>query len=92
MQLVARAMVRGQGEDLRATHERIIPIGHKMTSAMQHRRGSQEMKSLAGIAKSRIEDVGKIQRILSHAIQVFAAGGDGDKVRSEHRSRARSWS
>ena len=90
MQLVARAMVRGQGKT-EGYHERTIPIGHKMKSAMQHRRGSQEMESLADIAKSRIEDVGKIQRILSHAIQVFAAGGDGDKVSPEHRSRARSW-
>lgn len=39
----------------------------------------------------RIEEVGKVQRILSHAIQVFAAGGDADGLSAEHRRLAQPW-
>ncbi len=87
MQLVARAMVRGQGKT-EGYHERSIPIGHKLKTAMQRRDGTQE---LGDIAKARIEEVGTVQRILSHAIQVFAARGDSGKVSPEHRVLARPW-
>ena len=87
MQLVARAMVRGQGKTA-GYYERSIPIGHKFKSAMLRRNATQE---LGDIAKSRIDEVGRVQRILSHAIQVFAARGDNDKVSPEHRALARSW-
>ncbi len=87
MRLVARAMVRGQGKT-EGYHERSIPVRHKVVSAMLRRDATQE---LGQIADSRIGDVGKIQRILSHAIQVFLARGDGDKVSPEHRNLARPW-
>ena len=87
MQLVARAMVRGQGKT-EGYHERAIPIGHKFKSAMLRRDATQE---LGHIAKDRIDEIGKVQRILSHAIQVFAAGGDSSKLSPEHRALARSW-
>ena len=87
MRLVARAMVRGQGKT-EGYHERSITIGHKVKTAMLRRDATQE---LGDIAKARIKQVGTVQRILSHAIQVFAAGGDGDKVSSEHRALARPW-
>ena len=87
MRLVARAMVRGQGKT-EGYHERAIPIGHRFKSAMLRRDATQE---LGEIAKKRIEEVGKVQRILSHAIQVFSARGDADKVSPEHRILARSW-
>ena len=90
MQLVARAMVRGQGKT-EGYHERIITIGHKgpkTKTAMLRGDASQE---LGDIAKARINQIGIVQRILSHAIQVFAARGDGDKVSPEHRNLARSW-
>ena len=35
--------------------------------------------------------MGKVQRILSHAIQVFAARGDHERISPEHRERARTW-
>ena len=87
MRLVARAMVRGQGKT-EGYYERSIPIGYKLKSAMLRLDATQE---LGGIAKSRIEEIGKVQRILSHAIQVFAARGDSDKVSPEGRALARSW-
>ena len=87
MYLVARGMVRGQGKT-EGYHERTIPIRKKMRSAMLRR---AETDDLGGIANDRIEDVGKVQRILSHAIQVFLARGETDKVSLEHRTIARPW-
>ena len=87
MYLVARGMVRGQGKT-EGYHERIIPISHKFKSAMMRRNGLDE---LGDMAKSRIEQISTIQRILSHAIQVFAARGDSQKTNAEHRSLARPW-
>ena len=89
MQLVARAMVRGQGKT-EGYYERTIPIGHKLSSAML-RRNTAERDDLGVIAKERMDDIGRVQRILSHAIQVFAARGDRDRITSEHRERARPW-
>ena len=88
MHLVARGMVRGQGKT-EGYYERAIPIRTKMRSAML-RRGS-ETDDLGRIANKRIEEVGKVQRILSHAIQVFLARGKTDKISSEHRNLARPW-
>ena len=87
MRLVARAMVRGQGKT-EGYHERAIPVGHKVKTAMLRREATRE---LGDIARSRIEQVGKVQRILSHAVQVFAARGDSDKISPEHRNLARAW-
>ncbi len=86
MTLVARAMVRGQGKS-EGYYERIIPIRHKMKSAMMRRESTQE---LGNIAKARIDDVAKVQRILRHAVSVFAAGG-ADSIADEHRARANPW-
>ena len=86
MALVARAMVRGQGKT-EGYYERVIPISHKVKSAMMRRASAQE---LGDIAKGRIADVGKVQRVLRHAVSVFAAGG-GDSISDEHRSRANPW-
>ena len=87
MQLVARGMVRGQGRT-EGYHERTIPIRKKMRSAMLRRPVTDD---LGGIADDRIGDVGKVQRILSHAIQAFLARGDTSKISPEHRNRARLW-
>ena len=86
MAMVARAMVRGQGKT-EGYYERIIPISHKVKTAMMRRASTQE---LGDIAKARILDVGKVQRILRHAVSVFAAGG-GDSISDEHRARANPW-
>ena len=89
MQVVARAMVRGQGKT-QGYHERTIPVRHKLKSAML-RRNSGALDDIGAISQARINDVGKVQRILSHAIQVFAARGEHDRVSPEHRERARIW-
>ena len=86
MAIVARAMVRGQGKT-EGYYERIIPISHKVKTAMMGRASTQE---LGDIARARILDVGKVQRILRYAVSVFAAGG-GDNISDDHRARANSW-
>ena len=87
MQLIARAMVRGQGKT-EGYYERTIPIRKKLQSAMMWGAGTNDFGS---IANKRIEEVGKVQRILSHAIQAFLARGETDKISPEHRSLARPW-
>ena len=92
MQLVARAMVRGQGKT-EGYHERIMPIGHKgpKSKTAMLRRNSNAADDLGRIADERIKYVGKVQRILSHAIQAFLARGDADKATPEQRNLARGW-
>ena len=85
--LLARALVRGQGKT-EGYYERMIPISHKAKRALMRR---ESMNELGSIAQSRIENIGTVQRILSHAIQVFAARGDSNKVSAEHRNLARPW-
>ena len=87
MQLVARAMVRGQGKT-EGYHERIIPLRPKTVRLFGRAGGTQE---LGDVGRQRIEQVGIVQRILSHAIQVFAARGNADGVSPEHRALARPW-
>ena len=89
MRLVARAVVRGQGKT-EGYHERTIPVRHKFKSAMLRRAGG-DLNDIGEIAQARINNIGTVQRILSHAIQVFAARGEHDRVSPEHRERARAW-
>lgn len=85
--LLARALVRGQGKT-EGYYERVIPISHKAKRALMQR---ESMNELGRIAQSRIENIGTVQRILSHAIQVFAAKGDSRNLSNEHRNLARPW-
>lgn len=87
MQLVARAMVRGQGKT-EGYYERLIPLRPRVLRAMGSSSGRQ---NLGDIARERIAQVGKIQRILRHAVSVFAAGGDNGNVSPDHRARANPW-
>ena len=87
MQLVARAMVRGQGKT-EGYYERAILIRSKLKTAMLRRTADDD---LAAMAQRRVEDVARVQRILSHAIQVFAARGEPDRVNAEHQALARPW-
>ena len=88
MQLVARAMVRGQGKT-EGHYERIIPIGSKTRTAMM--RPPDNADSLGNLAKDRIDDIAAVQRILGHAIATFAARGDSGNTSPEHRQMARPW-
>ncbi len=87
MFLVARGMVRGQGKT-EGYHERIVPFKEQVIRGFGRTAARQELGRIAG---ERIEQVGKIQRILRHAVSVFAAGGNTEDVRDEHRSRANLW-
>ena len=87
MILVARGMVRGQGKT-EGYYERTVPVRKKLQSAMLRGGGTDE---IGQIATTRIEEVGKVQRILSHAIQTFLARGSSDETSPEHRSLARPW-
>lgn len=87
MQLVARGMIRGEGGTA-GYHERIIPIGAKTRRAFMRR---ESMNELGRIAQSRIDNIGVLKRILSHAIQTFAARGDSQNLSAEHRNLARPW-
>ena len=87
MVLVARGMVRGQGKT-EGYHERIVPFKEKVIWAFGRAGGLEE---LGDIARQRIEQIGLVQRILRHAVSVFAAGGNTDSVSDEHRARANPW-
>lgn len=87
MQLVARAMVRGQGKT-EGYHERIISFRKEAMRAFGRPRGLQE---LGEIARDRIDQAGKVQRVLRHAVWTFAAGGKMEGVADEHRDRANPW-
>ena len=53
--------------------------------------GANSREDLGELAKRRIDRIAIVQRILSHAIQTFAARGDSDNVSPEHRQLARPW-
>ena len=83
MFLVARGMARGMGKT-QGYHERIVPLRHATTARMMSTTGE---KLLGEISKSRIDQIGKVQAALRHAISVYLAGGEnkaGDP-------RARVW-
>ena len=86
--LVARGMARGQGKT-EGYHERHIPIRPQTKIAAFGRGGGAE--ALGTLAEARVNDVGEIQRILRHAVSVFAAGGNSDSVSDDHRARSNPW-
>ena len=85
--LVARSLKRNTRKQgmTEGYGERIIQLIPEATAQ------SDGLKKLGDIAKDRVEQIGIVQRILSHAIQTFIAGGDSGKSTSEHRNRARKW-
>ena len=88
MQLVARAMVRGQGKT-QGYHERIIPLRETARRAIGRAAGGHD--DLGRLAQERISEVRTAQRILRHAVSVFAAGGNTDSISDDHRARANPW-
>ena len=74
MQLVARTIIRSQGKT-QGYSERIVPLKSKTVVAFGRRQGLEE---LGEIARARIEQVGKVQQFLRHAISVFLAGGSNE--------------
>ena len=55
------------------------------------RRNRNGLDDIGHMAQRRIEAVGKVQRILSHAIQTFMNRGDSNNTSPEQRERARAW-
>ena len=90
MQLVARAAVRGQGKT-EGYYERSIPVRSKTRNAMLRRSGRDSVEDLGNLAQQRVERIGRVQRILSHAIQTFLARGDSDNTSPEQRQLAGPW-
>ena len=86
-QLVARGMVRGEG-GTDGYHERIIPIRYRTLQIFGRPGGA---KTLEDISRERIERIAVVQRILRHAVSVFAAGGKTEGIAEEQRGRANSW-
>ena len=87
MHLVARGLVRGEG-GTEGYHERSILLRQSTVRVFGQPNGP---RTLGEIAKSRIEQVAIVQRILSHAIQVFVARGDSGNINPESRTRVHSW-
>ncbi len=83
MELVARAMVRGNGKT-EGYHERVIAIGHKGPRAKSAMLGGASSQELGEIAKTHIQEIGKIQDVLRHSVATFAARGDSN--RQTHRN------
>lgn len=88
LMLVARGMVRGQG-GTEGYYERHIPIKRQTKTRLFGRGGGAV--ALGTLAEARVKDVADVQRILRHAVSVFAAGGKTDGVSDEHRARANPW-
>ncbi len=80
MQLVARAMVRGQGKT-EGYHERVIPL----------RAGAIRIQELGFIAKERVYDVNAVQNILRRSIATFAARGDSGNISPDCLQTASPW-
>ena len=87
MQLVARGMVRGEG-GTEGYHERIIPLRHRTLQIFGRPGGAKELED---VSRERIERIAVAQRILRHAVSVFAAGGKTEGIADEHRTRANPW-
>ena len=87
IQLVARAIVRGQGKT-EGYYERVIPIEVR---GGRRSHNLDRLQLLGQLARDRIVEVRRVERILSHAIQVFAARGDHERIKPEHRELARAW-
>lgn len=87
MQLVARAMVRGQGKT-EGYYERVIPLKPK-TAQVFGRGGSTQ--DIGDIARERIAQVGIVQRILRHAIITFIGRGESGGASPEQRALANPW-
>lgn len=76
MYLVARGMAPGDGQNKTGGYyERIVPISHKVKMAMSQPE-SDSAKDLGRIAKERVDNLGKVERVLKDAVVTFIVGGD----------------
>lgn len=89
--LMMRGIRRKKGGQTEGYYERPIPIREKARNAMLRRDSIQELAELGEIAKDRVEQIGLVQRILSHAIRVFVARGDDAKAGSVSNGYTSPW-
>ena len=71
MQLMARALARGQGKT-KGYHERVIPCRPRTVAAMSDAQTAQE---LGDIARSRIQEIRQVQSILASALRLYLNRG-----------------
>lgn len=95
-QLVARAIRRKKGGQTEGYYERIIPISAKTKAAIFGRRSALR-EELGEIAKSRVEQIGKVQGLLKESIATFIAQGKilrelTNNERQRVRKSAEGWS
>ena len=76
--LVARALIRGQGET-QGYHQRVIPLPSSPPSPEDE--GAGPAQRLGRVAASRLQQVSDAQRIMSHAVHSFAGSGGREQQR-----------
>ena len=75
MYLMARGIAPGKAQNKTGGYyERIIPVRHKLKSAMQHR-DSNDLADLGALSQGRINDVRKVRDFLRDAIATFITHG-----------------
>ena len=89
MMLVFRTLVRGQGKT-EGYHERHIPVYPKLQRVLA-RIDVDQAGVFGAISRERVEIIAKLQRILSHAIQMFVARGEQANINAQLRAISRPW-
>lgn len=90
--LTMNGIRRKKGGQTEGYYERVVPIrSEKLRTGMLRGGVALDSLDLGSISQGRIDDVAKVQRILSHAIQTFANRGDSSNTKPEQRERARVW-
>ena len=90
--LTMNGIRRKKGGQTEGYYERVVPIrSEKLRTGMLRGGVGLDSPDLGNISQGRIDDVGKVQRILSHAIQTLANRGDSSNTKPEQRERARVW-
>ncbi len=79
--LIMRGIRRKKGGQTEGYYERIIPIrSGRLRSAMVRNSTSLDSDDLGSISQARINQIGKVENIFSHAISTFAGWGDTGRV------------
>lgn len=82
MKFLVRTLVRGQGKTEGLQYREVL-LESRVVEALGD---AQESSTLHAIAQQRIEQVALLERMLSYALQVFAAGGETANLSDEHRN------
>ena len=81
--LVAQALARGNSKT-EGFKSRILPVGGKISRALGARRAE-----LHELAKSQMTAIANVDKALSYALALAAAGGEPDKLNKDHYAHAR---